>query len=316
MTQWDEPLVYAVKHWNEDVRMHSRSGGMFTALSDLVFDLGGVVYGCILNEQLEACHIRAADARTRDQMRGSKYIQSQMSDCFRDAQEDLDSGKYVLFTGTPCQVSGLKGFLHRDYDRLLLVDILCHGVASEKVWKKYIAWMEQKYGECTGADFRDKKNFGWADHVETLTFGQKQVHSKIFAYLYYGHAALRPCCYSCSFKSVHRVSDLTIADYWEIDRACPGFNDNKGVSLVYVNNTRGNEYFEKIKPQVEWKETRLEDSIRPSMLHPASEPSCREQFWKDFCSKPFNYTAKKYGGYGLTDKMKKSVRRILKKIRE
>ncbi len=315
MTQWDEPSVYAVKHLDEEVRMNSRSGGMFTALSDFILDSGGIVYGCVLNENMEACHIRAEDNRSRDLMRGSKYIQSRMADIFGSVKDDLDARKAVLFSGTPCQVNGLKGFLNKEYDQLLLVDILCHGVSSEKVWKKYIKWQEKRYGKCTEAEFRDKKNFGWADHVETLTFGHRQIHSRIFASVYYGHAALRPCCCRCPFRSLSRVGDISIADYWEIDRACPGFNDNKGVSLVFVNNDRGNEAFEEIKSSVEWRQTRLEDSIRPSMTHPFPKPKFRDRFWEDFYSKPFRYTAKKYGGYGLGSRIKRKAREAVGRLK-
>ncbi len=305
---WENPSIFAVKHKNLDVRMNSRSGGFFTALSDYVLDRGGVVYGCILTETFEAMHVRADNSKMRDSMRGSKYVQSRMGDVFADVRKDLhDDRRWVLFTGTPCQVSGLKGFLDGDYEQLILADIFCHGVPSPEVWRQYLAWQEKQNGKCTAVDFRNKKDFGWADHVETLKFGDKAVNSQVFTYIFYGHRALRPCCYQCPFRSLHRVGDVSMADYWEIDRAYPGFNDNKGVSLVFVNNDKGAKIFDAVKNDLEWKQTKLEDSTRPSMLHPFPEPEDRDLFWKDFSSGSFGKVARKYAGNGILSRVSKKI---------
>ncbi len=305
---WENPSVYAVKHKNSEVRMNSRSGGFFTALSDYVLDRGGVVYGCILTETFEAVHVRADNSIMRDSMRGSKYVQSRMGDVFADVRKDLhDDRRWVLFTGTPCQVSGLRGFLDDDYEKLILTDILCHGVPSPEVWRQYLVWQEKQNGKCTDVDFRNKKDFGWADHVETLRFGDKVVNSQVFTYIYYGHRALRPCCYQCPFRSLHRVGDVSMADYWEIDRAYPGFNDNKGVSLVFVNNDKGAKVFDGVKNDLEWKQTKLEDSTRPSMLHPFPEPEDRDLFWRDFSSGSFGKVARKYAGNGILSKVSRKL---------
>ncbi len=302
------PSIYAVKHKDLDVRMNSRSGGFFTALSDYVLDRGGVVYGCILTETFEAVHVRADNSKMRDSMRGSKYVQSRMDDVFAYVRKDLEDGRrWVLFTGTPCQVSGLKGFSNGDFERLILADIFCHGVPSPEVWRQYLAWQEKQNGKCTAVDFRNKKDFGWADHVETLKFGDKVVNSQVFTYIFYGHRALRPCCYQCPFRSLHRVGDVSMADYWEIDRAYPGFNDNKGVSLVFVNNDKGAKIFDAVKNDLEWKQTKLEDSTRPSMLHPFPEPEDRDLFWKDFSSGSFGKVARKYAGNGILSKVSKKI---------
>ncbi len=305
---WKNPFVYAVKHKNPDVRMNSRSGGFFTALSDFVLNQGGVVYGCVLTDEFEAVHVRADNSEMRDSMRGSKYVQSRMNDVFFNIKRDLqDSRRWVLFTGTPCQVSGLKGFLDDDYDRLILADIVCHGVPSPEIWRQYLAWQEIQNGKCSAVDFRNKKDFGWADHVETLRFGDKTVNSKVFTSIFYGHWALRPCCYQCPFRSLHRVGDVSMADYWEIDRAYPGFNDNKGVSLVFVNNDKGATIFDAIKSDFEWKQTKLEDSVRPSMVHPFPVPKDRNSFWKDFLGGSFKKVAWKYTGDGLMPRISRKI---------
>lgn len=166
--KWIKPLSYAAKHRNFDARMASRSGGVFTALSDRILDNGGVVYGCVLDRDFTAVHIRAEKRDQRNLMRSSKYIQSEMRDVFSSVKADLEDGREVLFSGTSCQAAGLNGYLGRQYDNLLIVDIVCHGVPSPMVWKSYLKWQEKKNGSRVMAvDFRNKRDFGWKAHIET-----------------------------------------------------------------------------------------------------------------------------------------------------
>lgn len=322
MINWNRPEVYAIKHKNYDVRMASRSGGIFTALSDKVLENGGIVYGCILTEDFMARHIRAERKEERNQMRGSKYIQSELGDIFRNVKADLEADKEVLFSGTSCQISGLKSFLRKEYNKLLCIDIVCHGVPSAKVWKAYLEWQEMKNkGKCIEANFRNKVDYGWSAHIETLIFdvenGQyKTVNSEIFKTLFYGHTILRPCCYKCPYKSVKHPGDITIADYWGIDKAAPGFSDNKGVSLVLINNDKGKGTFEIAKEMVSFQECRIEDSMQPPLIEPFSRPKQRESFWNDFLTMPFEIIAKRYGGYGIVNDMKKLLEKVKGKIKK
>lgn len=315
MTLGEFPITYAVKHRDYKIRMSSRSGGVFTALSDYVLSSGGVVYGAVLNDKLETLHFRAHCKNERDMMRGSKYVQSNMGDIFKSVKSDLDSGILVLFSGTLCQIDGIKAFLGMKYDNLLLVDILCHGVPSPKVWKKYLEWMETLHGKCFEVEFRNKKDFGWAEHVETLDFQNnkvpKRVDSRIYTTIFYSHNALRPSCYLCPYKDILHPGDITIADFWKIDKACPGFNDNKGVSLVFINNVKGLNVFKEVTCDLEASETLLKDSVRPSMFTLFSQPDTRDGFWKDFNYRDFKMIARKYGGYGLLNSIKGKVSHIL-----
>lgn len=308
-------LVFAVKHKDETIRANSRSGGFFTAISDNFLN-GGVVYGCVLDDKFNAHHVRVEDNTGRDKMRGSKYIQSKIGDCFKQVKQDLDEGRKVLFSGTSCQVAGLRCFLHKDYVNLLCVDIVCHGVPSPTVWHKYLDWISQG-NKVTGVDFRNKTDFGWAAHVETIRMGDGKVDSEVFKNLFYGHNILRPSCYECPYKSIHHPGDITIADYWGIDKAAPGFNDNKGVSLVLVNTDKGQEYFEKVKNDVDWRDTRIEDSMQPPLKAPFPRPKERDGFWKDLESKDFSYIAKKYGTIKKSSLLRRCVgkaKQIVKKI--
>lgn len=310
---WKQPKVYAAKHKEETTRAESRSGGIFTALSDQVLSKGGVVYGCVLTKNFDAIHIRADNAEERNQMRGSKYVQSKLGDTFRDVKADLEAQKEVLFSGTSCQIAGMKNFLKKEYDNLLCVDIVCHGVPSPKVWKSYLHWQEDKnHSKVIGVDFRNKKEFGWRDHVETFYFEKgKSLSSRIFTTLFYGHKVLRPSCYECPYKSVMHPGDLTIADYWGIEKAAPQLDDNKGVSLVLINNEKGNAAFNVVKGQIQWCETKIEDSMQPPLKAPFPRPENRRDFWNDFKNKDFGYIAKKYGGAGIEN----IIRRVLGKIK-
>lgn len=312
----NQPKTYVVRHKDEAVREASRSGGIFTALSDPVLGEKGVVYGCALTEDLKAVHIRAERKEDRDRMRGSKYVQSELGDTFRNVRSDLQAGRTVLFSGTPCQVAGLKGYLGSACENLYCVDIACHGVPSPKVWAAYLRWQEQRNGaKIVAADFRNKRDFGWRGHRETLVFDNgKRVHSRVFRDLLYGHAVLRPSCYECPYKSVRRPGDVTIADYWGIGKAAPAFDDDRGVSLVLVNTEAGQRLFQAAQGDVEWQQTRLEDSMQPSLEAPFPKPGDRDRFWRDFSGKPFGYAAKKYGGAGAANALKRGLRKIRRKL--
>ncbi len=306
--------VYAVKHSSETVRMKSRSGGIFTALSDEILQKGGVVYGCVMKDQYTAEHIRAERPDDRDKMRGSKYIQSDMGDCFQQVQKDLLSDRYVLFSGTSCQIDGLRSYLDKEYDRLLCVDIVCHAVPSRRVWESFVRYQEKKYGECFSVDFRNKNDFGWGEHIETLTFlnskKKNAVDTEVFRTMFYSDYISRPSCYECPYKSIYHPGDITIGDYWGIDKAAPGFNDNRGVSLVIINTEKGKNIFEAVKESCTFIETKIEDSMQLPFLRPINKPKDRDDFWDDYRNKKFSYIIKKYGTKNWKQKVKFCIRRF------
>lgn len=175
----------------------------------------------------------------------------------------------------------------------------------------------KNHSKVTGVDFRNKNDFGWHAHVETLYFENgKSTSSQIFKSLFYGHTVLRPSCYECPYKSVMHPGDITIADYWGIEKAAPEFDDNKGVSLVLINNEASEKILEKVKEQLIWKQTKLEDSLQPPLKAPFPKPENRKQFWNDFKNKSFGYIAKKYGDIGLKNNTKAFLRKIRRKIKK
>lgn len=324
--QYETPIVYAAKHINDTIRIRSRSGGFFTALSDYILDQKGAVYGCVLNDAFEAIHIRAVSKEDRDMMRGSKYIQSNLSDTFLLVEKDIQNNKKVLFTGTFCQVSALKNFLNfrktpnAQMENLLCVDILCHGVPSVRAWKDYIHYLEKKkHGKCIDVDFRNKLDYGWRRHIETVKIQGilviRSIDNDLFKKMFFSHEILRPACYECPYKTTKHVSDITIGDYWGIDKAVPGFNDDKGVSLILINNEHGKNAFDNISASLIVAPAKIEDSMQPAIQHPFERPTRRQEFWDNYNKHGFEYIVKKYFGVSKTQAQKDKIKRMIYKIR-
>ena len=296
------PQIFALKHKDYNVRINSRSGGAFTAISDEIIGNGGVVYGCVMANAYEAVHKRAETYEERDSMRGSKYIQSNLGNTFLMVKNDLLAGRKVLFTGTPCQIDGLKKLLTINYDNLLCIDIVCHGVPSPFIWKSYIKWLEYEYqAKCITENilFRDKKNYGWASHIETIKMVNDnnkniEINSGIFKELFYSNLILRPACYQCPYTSLYRPGDITIADFWGINDILPGTNDNKGVSMVFINNIKGRNFFDKCKKNTFFYKVKLGKDVQRPLREPVKKPENRMLFWKEFFENDFSYIVENY----------------------
>ena len=311
-----EPIVYAVQHMDDSIRALSRSGGAFTAISDRILMDGGVVYGCVLDESFGAKHIRATTKEERNLMRGSKYIQSNMGNSYRQIKADLEAEKKVLFSGTSCQVAGLQAYLKTEYSNLLCVGIVCHGVPSKRIWKDYVSWQEKRIGsKVVAVNFRNKNAYGWRAHFETLEFQNgKKCDSEIFRNIFLNNNVLRPSCYECRYKSLYRPEDITIADFWGIEKAAPEFDDNKGVSLVLINTERGMALFNQIGKDIRYVKTKIEVSLQPALMEPLKRPNERECFWKEYQNFGVEYILKKYGGYSLAKELIRKYKRFVKRI--
>ena len=278
--------VYGVKHKSMEIRMQSRSGGIFTAVSDWILNNSGVVYGCRMENNWTAVHDRADTQEARDRFRGSKYIQSEMRDIYKKVESDLKAGKRVLFSGTSCQVAAMKEYCtikRLTLDNLYLVDIVCHGVPSPLVWKRYLKWLSGgKLEKIKDIDFRNKKKYGWFSHVETIILDDKKIDSTIFAELFYSHNIVRKSCFECPYKQISHPGDLTIADYWNVDIAIPKINDNKGVSLVLVNSEKGMKLFTESAGNIYLYEGEMSKSMQPPFQGNYEMPISRCQFWNDY----------------------------------
>lgn len=278
-----EPLrpqeVLAVKNRNEEERMASSSGGVFIALAKKVIEKGGVVFGAVFDENWEVRHAYAETLEGVRLMMGSKYVQSRIGDSYREAERFLKDGREVLFTGTPCQVTGLHNYLRKDYPNLLSVDFLCHGVPSPGVWRRYLdetfnvrsarraaagkntvlSSSLKSLPVITGIEFRDKKLHGWKKYsfVVRGSAPKADKNSVLLSDIYYdnpymrgflSNVYLRPSCYQCKCKNGVSRSDLTIADFWGLMMSA--IDDDKGIGMVLTNTDKGREIFSKLNMEV------------------------------------------------------------------
>ncbi len=308
----DKPLAYGARHKDMNEVETSRSGAAFIAISDYILEQGGVVYGAGYTDHFRVVHKRATTKEERDEFKGSKYVQSDMTGVFRQVKQDLRDGLTVLFSGTPCQTSGLNSYIgKRLRENLFLVDIVCHGVPSPYMWRDYIAYLEKKQGSpIVWVNFRDKQKYGWAAHHETFKF--KMGGGKMsFTYLFYKHIMFRKSCGNCHFTNTKRPSDITIADFWGWEKTNPNFNaDNKGCSLVLLNTEKGRKLFEAVHDRLNTMPAKLEDCLQPNMMHPSEIHPRREKFEEEYAKKGFKYVYFKYGEEGWRYKLRILLRRI------
>ena len=284
-----ELKAYAAYYDNE-VRKQSSSGGIFSLLASN-FD---VVYGVAMtNDCYGAQFVRTE--KDISALRGSKYLQANVGKTFVDVEEDLKNKKSVLFTGSACQVNGLKKFLGKDYGNLFCVDVICHGVPSPELWRMYAKYQEKARGaKLQTVDFRCKENVCKNIDVETnsiFVFKDSDPYMQMFLRDY----CLRPSCYHCKAKD-KKLSDLTIADFWGIDSVASEMNDGKGTSLVIVRSEKGVELFENIKDSLVWKNVTYEEGVKqnPSEYSSSARPLERETFFKDMHAMSFDQLSKKY----------------------
>ena len=253
--QQQEPLaVYGAKNSDEAVRLQSSSGGMFTAFASYLLQQQGVVYGAEMTSELQVRHCAVNDEAGLARLRGSKYVQSNLGDCYRQVRFLLQQGRKVLFSGTPCQIAGLKGFLTKEYADLYTVDVVCHGVPSGKVYAKHLQEIAAQAGEeVTKVNFRDKQQ-GWK-HGQTLFYTENHYYGdskrkETYMRLFLNNVTIRPSCADCAFNNKRSRADITIADYWGVDKQYPEFDDDKGVTLVIVNTDKGRELMEAVSGQI------------------------------------------------------------------
>lgn len=325
-----KPLkVYACYNTNKDVRLSSSSGAVFSSLAENVLEQQGVVYGVAMSENCYSAEfISVTNKEQLTKLRGSKYLQAKVGNTYRSVKSDLMSGKLVLFSGTGCQVNGLKGFLGREYDNLICLDVICHGAPSPALWQKYATYQEEKNGgKLNGIYFRCKDN-SWTD------FGMKEICKGIpdgeikrlyiskdkdaYMQMFLRDYCLRPSCYECAAKKVKR-SDLTIADFWGINNVAPDMNDGMGTSLVLVRTQKGKDAFEKIIGSMKLKEVSYKDGVRgnPAEYKSCARPIQRDTFFDDMQNMRFEELEEKYvtsTKAGLKTRIKRKIKTIIKTL--
>lgn len=240
--------AYGVKHKDDCLRNTSSSGGVFPALAAFVLEKGGAVCGAAYTEDFSVEHQIIESISDIRKLQGAKYAQSYTEHLFPVIRRILESDRWLLFVGTPCQTTGLHAYLGKDHDKLILVDMICHGVPSPCVWKKYLGYRIEKdtnNSNILHINQRDKAS-GWSryryslkiDYADGKTYCSPQSEDP-YMRGFVNNLFLRPSCAQCQFKGVHRCADLTLGDYWGVWEQYPEFDDNKGVSLVLINTQKG-----------------------------------------------------------------------------
>ena len=291
--------VFAYKA-KDDIRKNSTSGGAGTALAEKIIKNNGTVYGAYLDKNYSLKHIRIDNADNLSLLQGTKYIQSDMTGVFDELKHDLESGRSVLFTGTPCQVAGVKNYVSQrriDDKNLYLCDIICHGVPSPRVFKDYIKWLKATEKETIKKYHFRNKTVSWrGDSSVVETEKSEFIHNKntsAFLNMYYSNNLTNDSCFNCCFTSQDRVSDLTISDFWGIEKDNPHFEDKLGVSMVMVNTSKGKTLFDALDG--EKAEANIDNAKQPQLSQPPSKPQGYEMFWQKYKESGIEYAVKNFG---------------------
>ena len=239
-----EQKAYVAVHKDDEVLAKSTSGGAFTAIADAVFAQGGIVYGAAMLDGMQVKHIRTSGKDDFEGLRSSKYLQSDTGTTYQMVEQDLKQGKTVLYSGTPCQIDGLKNFLGKDYENLYTVDIVCHGVGSQAYFDKYMDYARERYGKIKALRFRSKEYAGWSCGGGVVVVDSSDCLKKIpyrdFDNYYYSYFLsgdiYRKSCYSCKYANTNRVGDFTLGDYWGVEALNLPLQTKNGCSLLLVNN--------------------------------------------------------------------------------
>ncbi len=245
--------AYAAVHKDSFVLEKSTSGGAFTALADTIFSQGGVVYGAAMLNGMQVKHIRTENRTAFAELRSSKYLQSDTGTTYQMVEQDLKQGKVVLYSGTPCQIDGLKCFLRKEYENLYTADIVCHGVGSQAYFDKYMEFAKERYGKIKALRFRSKEYAGWSCGgvvVVGTSNSEKKIPYRDFDNYYYSYFLsgdiYRKCCYSCKYANTKRVGDFSLGDYWGVEALNLPLQTENGCSLLLVNNKRANKLFKTV----------------------------------------------------------------------
>ena len=296
------PLGYLCWNLNNNVRLQSSSGGIFSILAEEVIDNKGEVWGAAFDGDFNLNHVRINCKKELPKLRGSKYIQSYTGYTFKETKEALTNGKYVLYSGTPCQIAGLYKFLEKDYDKLVTCDLICHGVCSTKVFKDILDYYENRYkSKIVDIKYRDKKK-GWSNSSVKIKFDSGKELSEVrnISMLAYGFAAgftNNKICGMCEHATIPRRADFTLGDYGAKDyRSYGNKNINDGISVLLINSSKGFNFFQLIKNKMYFEEKKIgfllenqKNIAESNRLHPK-----RAKFFKDFESKPFKEIKNKY----------------------
>ncbi len=315
-----EPSVYGAYTKDTEIRRKSSSGGLFYELAAEVIRSGGAVFGAAFDESLTLRHTPAESLEALLPLMGSKYVQSEIGNAYQTAKALLDEGRTVLFTGTPCQISGLLSFLPRVYDNLICQDIICHGVPSPMALRRYVDCREEENGSLSSFSFRDKR-LGWHRYGYAQTFANgserfSPASCDSFGKAFSKNLCLRPACYTCAFKGVGRQSDITLADFWGVQHIEPMMDDDGGTSLIFLHSPKGRAIFLRIADRLVFRPVSLEGALlyNQSMVKSAEEPPKRAAFLSEIKSGNFDVLCRRYTTPPLYKQLIIKAKSLFKKL--
>lgn len=310
--------AYAVKIIDDNARMNSSSGGIYTAISDFILSKEGVVYGAAYTAADAVSHVRCKSVEERDRTRGSKYTQSDMTGVYTQIKKDLADGRYVLFTGTPCQTAAVRRMFKAHSEKLFLVDMICHGVPSPGLFKEHISYCEKKKNKkISEFVFRQKLGDGRNQTPAAIFDDNEQDDKSKYIRVYYDlfneKKILRETCFVCPYASESRPGDITIGDFWGLMDTIHDFYDGNGVSAVIINTPKGRELFEKVSGVLDIRESNYEDISKhnPNLKRPTQRPK-RSSFWLLYGLLGYSRCVRSYTENTIIRRLKTGLLKLLK----
>lgn len=314
-------IACASMNKDEQVRMKSSSGGIFSILAEYIIKNNGVVYGAGFDEDFNIKHKRILYSTDLDLLRGSKYVQSSIGDIYKQVKNDLENNNPVLFTGTPCQVEGLRSYLRKEYVNLITMDFICHGVPSPLVWEKYLKKMKKSKQENIKNIYFRNKDIGWKLFSLKIIFDKRiysnDLNNDLFMKGFLQDVYLRPSCYNCKFKKINRISDITVADFWGIENILPKMDDDKGTSLVVIHSEKGKQLFDKLSEKMILNEVNLNEAIKynPSMVRSVKYNEKRNSFFAELnTGEELIDLIRKYTKISFEKRVKNKIKSIIKRL--
>ena len=311
-----DTIVYAGRLKDKSALMSSSSGGAFTALSDAFLKSGDAVVAAVYNYENHTVEFQMIlDEKQRERAKGSKYMQSKPGDIYQEAYRWLmdNPKKELLFVGMGCQSDGFRKFseIKRIRDRVHIVDIICHGSPSPKLWREYAESIQKKDGKITYLTFKDKRN-GWKSPTAYVKVNGSERPLKDYVRVFYNQCALRPSCYECPYATTERKTDMTIGDFWHIEETIPDFYDPNGNSLFLIHTDRGEELFEKVRDNLDYRLSNTAQCWQANLEAPTQKSKQRDVFWNDYQKKGIDFVIKKYGTVPMKTKVKNKLLKILR----
>ncbi len=298
-----QSICYAAEHKNIEVVFDSTSGGLFSALADIMYKDKGYVGGAVYNDDFSVQQYISPDKKDLEKLRSSKYLQSNLEGFYKQVRDLLVAGEKVLVCGGPCQMAALRAFLKKDYDSLIIADYICRGINSPKVFRKYLDSFEEHYGSKVVYVKSKSKEYGWRNLTAKVILenGKHYYETKDQSFFTKGYLSTgvfcRPSCYDCKFKGYPRMADITLADFWGIENVNKSMDKNLGTSLVMVNSKKGEAFFERVKARIRYVQVPFDtiEAGNRALNLPLDPPKVdRKQFFEDLDRMSFNELAEKY----------------------